>query len=212
MIDVLPGILETEFERVREKVTQVALVSKWIHIDFADGTLVPTQTPLDFAAYKALLSEFPDNHFEAHLIVATPEKYVQPLVDCGFRRLIAHVEAHDPRQFLAKAKYEEVEVGIALDGPSEVDQIEPFLEEVDFVLIACVEEGVSGQPFLPESIEKIKLIHENFPDLPIAAVGGINKESGKRVKEVGATRLISTSFLFSDPANLESNIEMLQEE
>lgn len=210
MIEIIPGILEKEWEGVEAKVRQAADVSAWVHIDFADHTMVENDTPLDFSKYKALIDSYPRVGFEAHLMVAAPEKYVKPLADSGFKRVIAHIESNDPRRFLDAAKYEEVEVGMALDGPSEVAEIEPFLEEVDFVLIAAIEEGFSGQKFMPEVIEKIKLIRQNFIDLPIEVVGGINDETAKLVIEAGATRLVSTSYIFKHPDGIAAAVESLK--
>jgi ribulose-phosphate 3-epimerase len=209
MIDVIPGILEKEWAGVEEKLRLVTGVVDWAHIDFADNTLVPNTTCLDFAKFAPYAKQF---SLEAHLMVSTPEKYIQPLADAGFKRLIAHIEAHDPRIFLNKVKYEEVEVGIAIDGPTEFDAIEPFLEEADFVVVSMVESGFSGGVFLPECVEKIKSIHGYLPDLPIEATGGINSTTARLVTEAGATRLVSTSFLFKDPANIKGAIEHLKSE
>ncbi len=142
-------------------------------------------------------------------MVTSPEKYIKPAADAGFRRLIAHVEAHDPRLFLDAVKHEEVEVGIAIDGPTEFETVEPFLEEVDFVLVMMVEAGFSGAAFLPECLEKIKSIRRYLPHLPIEVSGGINDKTVRVVTEAGATRLVSTSFIFKDPANVAGAIERL---
>jgi ribulose-phosphate 3-epimerase len=143
-------------------------------------------------------------------MVANPEKYIKPLADAGFKRVIAHVEAHDPRIFLEQAKYEHIEVGIAIDGPTELEQVEPFLDQVDMVLVMTIEAGFSGQEFMIDTVEKIKTIHEHFPDLPIEVDGGINDKSGKIAAEAGATRLVSTSFLFKHPDGIATAIEQLK--
>lgn len=211
MTDIIPGVLEKEWSALEDKVRLAAIAASWIHIDFADNTMVASETPWDFDAYKTLISQYPDVLFEAHLIVANPDKYVKQLADSGFKRVIAHIESNDPRRFLDTAKYEEIEVGMALDGPSEVVEIEPFLEEVDFVLIAATEEGFSGQKFMPEVIEKIKLIRQNFADLPIEVVGGINEDTAKLVVEAGATRIVSMSYIFTHPDGVKAAIESLQD-
>lgn len=211
MAEVIPGILEKDWSALEGKVRQAAAASGWVHIDLADQTMVDVATPMDFAKYAELIVACPGVSFEAHLLTASPEKYVKPLADSGFKRIIAHVESNDPRRFLDAAKYEEVEVGMALDGPSEVVEIEPFLEEVDFVLIAAIEEGSSGQKFMPEVLEKIKLIRQNFADLPIEVVGGINEDTAKLVIEAGATRIVSTSYVFKHPDGVKAAIDALQD-
>ncbi len=207
MIEVIPGINEKDFEEIAHKVELVVPYVDWAHIDVSDNTLTTTQTSLDFHRFL----EFSENiSLEAHLMVAYPEKLVKPLVDAGFKRLIAHIEANDPRLFLDEAHFESVEVGFAIDASTDLDQIEPFLEEIDVVLVMTVEIGPSGQPFLPETVEKIRTIRENFPDLPVAVDGGINEQTGRIALEAGATRLISTSYIFKDPRQVKQQIEHLR--
>lgn len=203
-IDVIPGILEKEWTLIKERLDLVRGLVEWVQIDIADNTLVPNITVLEFSKLDPAFS------FEAHLMVANPEKYIKPLVDAGFKRLIAHVECQDPRLFLEQAKYENVEVGMAIDAATPIETIEPFLEEVDMVLVMTIEAGFSGQEFMSETVEKIKTIHENFPDLPIEVDGGINDKTAKFAKDAGATRLVSTSFLFKDPAQIADAIEQLR--
>ena len=216
MIDIIPGILEEDFEEIERRIGWVSPFVSWVQIDVADNTLVPNETCLDFSKFEALIhsqSSGQAKHnlsFEAHLMVAEPEKYIRPLADAGFKRLIAHVESHDPRRFLDEATYESVEAGIAIDGPTELEQVEPFLESVDVVLVMTIEAGFSGQALMPETIEKIKTIHENFPDLAIEVDGGINDKTAKLVKDAGATRLVSTSYLFRDPTHIADAIARLK--
>lgn len=210
MIDVIPGIHEKTWSDVVRDVGLVAPHVTWAHLDIVDGTLVPGETVTDFSKLSELCAQYPHLSFEAHLMVANPEKYLRQLVDGGVKRLIMHVESNDPRQFLELAKYEDVEVGIAVDGPTEVEQVEPFLEEVDFAVVMTAEAGSIGAAFLPEAVEKVKLIHQNFADLPIEVVGGITDKTAKAVKDAGATRLVATSFLFKDPQTITQAIELLK--
>lgn len=209
-IDVIPGVFESDLDLVEKKLLAVAPHVSWVHIDISDGTFSPKQTTTDIDTYAKLISTYPNCSFEAHLMVANPEKYIRTLVDAGFSRLIAHVECYDPRRFLDEARYDEVEVGLAIDGATEVEQIEPFLEEVDGVVVSTREMGDQDHVFLPEAVERIKLIHQNFPDLPITAVGGLNEEHAKTVKEAGATRLVVASYIFKSPGNEAEAIETLK--
>lgn len=215
MIDVIPGILEKDSAEIERLIALVAPYVSWVQIDVADNTLVPNETFLQFEEFEVLTKhsgrvDLSKLSFEAHLMVAEPEKYIRPLADAGFKRLIAHVESHDPRRFLDEATYESCEVGIAIDGPTELEQVEPFLESVDVVLVMTIEAGFSGQALMPETIEKIKKIHENFPDLAIEVDGGINDKTAKLVKDAGATRLVSTSYLFKDPTHIAAAIARLK--
>jgi ribulose-phosphate 3-epimerase len=207
MTDVIPGILEKEWEMIEERLRLVTGLVEWVQIDFADNTIVPNTTFLDFTKFTPFSKQL---SLEAHLIVASPEKYIKTAADAGFTRLIAHVEAHDPRIFFDQVKYEHVEAGIAIDGPTEFEALEPFLEEVDFVEVMMVEAGFSGAAFLPECVDKIKSIHNYLPDLPIEVSGGISEKTAQLLVEAGATRLVSSNFIFKDPANIAAAIERLK--
>lgn len=212
MIDIIPGVLEKEWDTIESKLRLVAPHVDWVQVDIADNTLVPNETLLDFSKFSPenLSPELRHLSFEAHLMVANPEKYIKPLADAGFKRIIAHVECIDPREFLEQAKYEDVEVALAIDGPSELESIEPFLDQIDMVLVMTIEAGFSGQEFMQDTVEKIKRIHENLPDLPIEVDGGINDKSAKVAKDAGATRLVSTSYLFKHPDGVATAIEQLK--
>lgn len=207
MRDVLPGIFEKDFVVIQDKIALASPEVNWLHIDVADQTLVQNESFRDFSLWKDMPKHI---SFEAHLMVVNPESYIKPLTDAGFKRLIAHVECQDPRRFLEMAQYEEVEVGLAIDGPSELDMLEPFLEEIDVALVMTIEAGFSGQPFLPETVEKIKTIHQNIPDIVIEVDGGINATTAKLCIESGAQRLVSTSFLFANKALFKEHLTELQ--
>lgn len=196
MLDVIPGIFEQDWNEFAKKVGEAAPYARWLHTDVLDGTMTEETTLTDFSRLSELKLTYPDALFEAHLMVINPEKYIKSLVDSGFERLIAHVEANDPRRFLEAAKFEEVEVGLALDGTTEIEQIEPYLDEAAFVVIMTAEAGGPDRPFLPEAVEKIKLVRQNFPDLPIEVLGGITDETVKPVRDAGATRVVSTHYIF----------------
>lgn len=211
MIEVLPapGTVKT-FEEFNKRILLVSPYASWIHVDIADNTLVPNETFRDFSVWGELPSHL---SYEAHLMVANPERYIRQLVDAGFKRLIAHVECEDPRRFLEEAQYEEVEVGLALDGPSPIEELEPFLDEIDVALLMGIEAGFSGQPFQEETIEKIKSLLHNYPETIIEVDGGVNDKTGKLLVDAGVRRLAVTSYLFqyNDPTLIKHAIDRLQQ-
>lgn len=209
-IDVIPAIIEQDWDSFCDRVAQAAPYASWIHVYVSDGSIGIERTLVDFSRLSELVDRYPNCSFEAHILAAYPEKFVRSLADFGFTRLIAHVESNDPRRFLDEVKFDDVEVGLALDGASEIELIEPFLEAVDFVVVMTKETGVTGDVFLPEGVEKVKLIRQNFPDLPIEVVGGINDVTVKSVIDAGATRIVSSEFIFKDPARVGEAVETLR--
>lgn len=213
MLEIVPGIgmsAKSQAEII-EKINLVAPYVSWVSLDIADGTLVPTKNVNSADELAEIIKKFPQLSFEAHIMVSNPERLVRSYAQAGFKRLVAQVECEDPRLFLSEAEYESVEVGLALDGPSEFEIIEPFLEKIDTVLIMTIEAGASGRDFLPETVEKIRLVHENFPDLPIEVDGGINNTTAKLVREAGASRAAVTSYLFNNPGEIADKIRELED-
>ena len=207
MAEVIPGINEKEFDQVTRKLELVIGSVDWVHIDIEDNTLVPLVTYNNPASFKMYSSRV---HLEAHLMVSDPLKYVPPFAEAGFKRLIAHVEGDTIREFIESAKEHEVEVGVALDGPSPIELVEPYLDQVDLVLVVTGNIGPSGTPFRQDTLPKIRAIHEEYKDLPIAVDIGINKETAPQVVDNGASRLISTSYLFKEPDLFHERLEELK--
>lgn len=208
MIEIIPGIQEDSFSKIEEKIRQVEPYVSWVQIDVCDKTLTDNESFRDPTPFKSLKSKL---NLEVHLMFTHPLGVVEAWVKAGFKRLIGHVEIQNPQEFIGKGKAQGVEIGLVLDGPTEVSKIVPFLSKIDQVTIMMYKAGRSGQKFQKENLEKIKFIHQNWPNLPIEVDGGINAETAKLVKEAGATRLISTSFLFwQNRENLGQAIEILK--
>ena len=98
---------------------------------------------------------------------------------------------------------------------SEIKLIESFLNEVDLVLIMSVEPGFGGQKFMPEVLEKTKILKELITqkdlNVDIEIDGGINFENCSKAKDAGANILVSGSTIFREnKGDLKKNIEILR--
>lgn len=211
MIDVTPAIFTDDEKVLVQQVKELAPHTPWIQLDLSDGTMVPAKSFFELDKLAQLVQLDKSLFFEAHLMVDNPAKYLKQLADSGFKRIIAQIECSDPRVFIDDAALESVEIGLALDGASEVDILEPFMEEIDLLVIMTIEAGSADSPFLPESVEKIKNIRHHFPDLAIAAEGNIDTRNAKLLSEAGVTRLVvSADTLLKDPASLAQTLAALQ--
>lgn len=212
MVDIIPGILENNIIEIERKITLISPYVDWVQIDIGDNTLFPCDTVHEAGKLAPVISKFTGfgKRFEAHLMVQKPIDYLKSFVNMGFSRIIAHVESDDPRDFLADARTHEAEAGLAIDADTPFEQLESFLEEVDFVLVMTGEAGGTGNMFQPETVEKIKTIHRNLPDLPIEVDVGITPETAKIVKDAGTTRIVTTSYIFQNEHDIAQRIEMLK--
>ncbi|MDO8582907.1 MAG: hypothetical protein Q7R51_00055 [bacterium] len=191
-MEIIPGILEKDWAEIERKINLVKPFVKVMHIDIIDGKFFPNTTFLDpapFAKYKDLF-------LELHMMVENPIQYLKPFADVGFKRFIGHIE-HMPDQveFVAQAQLLG-EVGLAVDGPTDLSAIKVGYEDLDEVLIMTIKAGASGQKFNPEYLRKIEILRQAQGDIKIGVDGGINDKTIIEAKNAGANRFISTSFIF----------------
>jgi ribulose-phosphate 3-epimerase len=192
MCNVIPGILEKNWNDVEAKIKLLFPFTKTLHIDIADGIATNNTTFLDprpFAKYK--------DHFflELHMMVEEPIKYLQPFADAGFKRFLGHVEKMSSQEeFVAEGQILG-EVGLALDGPTELSAIKVPYDDLDGMLFyTCGKMGFSGPPMLSERLEKVKAFRL-ASNLPIEVDGGVKDTTLSLAKEAGATRFVATSFI-----------------
>ena len=194
MLDVLPGILEQDFAKIQRKYNLVAPFVDFVHIDIVDGVLFDNTTFDDPEPFLKLKS--PPKK-ELHMMVERPQDIVDIWIEAGFDRLIGHIEGiQDATSFIDAVSLQSAEVGLALDIDTPVSVIKENIDIVDVVLLMAIETGFSGQEFDHRVLCKIREVREINDIVPIEIDGGINSETAELVAEAGATRVVSTSYVF----------------
>lgn len=192
--EIIPGVLEKTWEPIEKKLEIVKPFARRVHVDILDGKFADNTTFLDPRPFKKYSKDF---FFELHMMVDDPLQYVLPFADCGFKRFIGHIEKMpDIAAFIAQTQLVG-EVGLALDRETPLEKIPINLDDIDCLLVMTIKAGFSGQSFIPDTLEKVSSAHKKAPQLPIEVDGGITNETILRARERGATRFITTSFLFS---------------
>lgn len=208
MLEIVPAILEENWQEIEKKINLVKPFAKTIQIDVVDGKFAPYKTFLDprpFAKYSK------DYLLEVHLMVENPMTYLKPFAEAGFKRFIGHVESlsqlADQEEFVAQGQLLG-EIGLAIDVSTDINSVKVPLNDLDCLLIMLVKAGSSGQQFNLVSIEKIKQLRAKT-QINIEVDGGVNAESIVRSKDAGATVFSVNSFLFKN-GNPESQYEILK--
>lgn len=196
MIDVIPAILEIDTVEVIRKIHLVETLVPWVQIDIADGKLVPNTVLPDPTVFSGLVTPV---QRELHMMVTNPLTYLDSFVKVGFTRFYAHVEADDIEAFIEKANQYNVEVGLAIDGPTPIEKLRPYIDNIDAVLVMAIEAGFSGKPYREDTAQRIAAIHDWDIALPIAVDGAMNEENARKVVAAGATRICSNSYIFNAP-------------
>lgn len=195
MLDVLPGILEQDFAKIERKYKLVAPYVDYVHIDIVDGILFDNTTFDDPEPFKRLRT--PPKR-ELHMMVERPQDIANPWIEAGFERLIGHIEGiQDAESFIDAVSEQSGEVGLALDIDTPVSVIKEYVDIVDVVLLMAIETGFSGQEFDHRVLSKIHEVREINDIVAIEIDGGINYETAEAVAEAGATRVVSTSYIFN---------------
>jgi len=176
------GELESMLGLLRGKVDRVML-------DVMDGVFVLNRS-LDF---QFTLPE--DFEYEAHLMVVEPLKRIGGLAG-KVGSIILHVETlEDVRAAIECVKNLELKVILALNPETGVDKVEPYLGEVDGVLVMTVAPGRYGGRFLPETLVKCRRIRKMHGTIPIEVDGGMNPENSRAARKAGATIIASGSYI-----------------
>ena len=188
-----PGTENKDFSEIEKKISLVKPFAKTIHIDVVDGKFAPNKTfskPHPFERYSK------DFIFEVHLMVDEPINYLKPWADAGFQRFIGQVEKmSDQVEFVAQAQLLG-EVGLAIDKETPIDAIKVPFDDLDCLLVMTIQAGVSGQAFDESLLAKVKALHERTT-IPLEVDGGINDETIEVAAASGATRFVTTSYLFA---------------
>jgi ribulose-phosphate 3-epimerase len=192
---VVPSVLTKSYDELDKRVRILEQLTEVIQIDIMDGELVPNIS-LGVDEVGKVNSK---SKLEIHLMVKNPKAYIKPFADIGAFRAIFHIESDDdPLEVIDEIKKSNMEPGIAINPPTPLEKILPFLNLVDVVLVMGVNPGFQGQQFISETLDKVRAIKKIKPELIIELDGGVNPEIGPSLVEAGVDILNVGSYLFKD--------------
>ena len=197
---IAPSILSADFSKLGDEIKAVeAAGADWIHADVMDGHFVPNITigPLIVEAVKRVTA-LP---IDVHLMIENPDNYIPAFAEAGASYISVQVEAciHLNRT-VHLIKDCGAHAGAVLNPSTPVKSLEWILEYVDYVLIMGVNPGFGGQVFIPNSIDKIKVLHKQIRDRGLAVLievdGGVNENTIAEISSAGVDIFVAGSAVF----------------
>jgi len=212
-----PSILSADFANLQLALSQCDEGgAHWIHVDVMDNQFVPNLTigPPVVKSLRPNTKKFLD----VHMMVIDPEKLVEPFARAGADSITFHIEAtDDPQSVIDLIKATGAKVGISIKPATPLDEIEPYYDQIDLVLVMSVDPGFGGQGYLDgstERVEKVKqmLIEKCLQDRVLIEVdGGIKLHNAEEVVNAGADVLVAGSAIFGadDPVQTMKDFYLL---
>lgn len=200
-VRIAPSILSADFANFGDELKTVEESgADWIHVDVMDGHFVPNLTfgPPVIRSLKAH-SRLP---FDVHLMIETPERWLEAYKEAGADRITFHIEAclHSQR-YLCRLREMGLASGITLNPQTPLSSIEYVLDQCDQVLLMSVNPGFGGQKFIEPVLQKIvglrEMIDKRGLDTLIEVDGGISLQNAQRIVDAGADVLVMGSAFFA---------------
>lgn len=209
---VAPSILSADPLRLFEDLSRIEPYTDIIHIDIMDGHFVPNLT-FGPSLVKALKKEFAFE-LDVHLMVTDPEKAIPWFAEAGADWISFHIETQvHVHRYLNYLKERGIKAGVAINPITPVSWLEEAIKYLDFVLVLTVNPGYGGQPFIPESLEKIEKLarmrKQGGYDFLIEVDGGVCPENAGKLYSAGADILVAGNAVFNteDPVQAIKKIK-----
>jgi len=209
---ISPSVLSADFSKLGKQIASVGESGgEVLHLDVMDGHFVPNLTfgPLLVKAMRKMT----DMVLEAHLMISEPDKYIESFIKAGADIVLVHPSTcTSVDATLKRIKYLGAKAGLVVNPDENLSMVEPYLGEMDQLLIMSVVPGFGGQSFMPEVLSDLpewrQTLLEN--DVLIEIDGGINQSTIGSVRGMGISRFVAGSAVFNKHASPGENFSILQ--
>ena len=214
MLKIAPSILSADFTKLGDDINSV-VSADYLHFDVMDGVFVPNIS-IGLPVLKSVRKNT-DMTLDVHLMITSPARYTARFAKTGADIVVFHVEAETPENI--RSAIDEIhklgkKAGLSVKPGTPAEEIMPYIDTLDIVLVMTVEPGFGGQEFMTDMLPKIsqlrRVIESRELSCELEVDGGINPETAKLCVEAGADVLVAGSDIFGE-ANRAARIAELRE-
>ncbi len=210
-IQVLPSFLAADLGHLADELRRAeASGADAIHLDIMDPTFVPNMSfgpsIVDFCRRTC-----PNFYRNVHLMMNRPDLYLEAFAQAGAQTIQIHVEADcDLHTELRRIRAMGLKNAIVLNPETPVARLEPYLGEVDEILVMTVHPGFGGQKFIDDCLPKLTYLRARLPNVDLMVDGGVDAETTARAARAGANQFVAGSYLFKQ-TDMKAAVENLRE-
>ena len=216
-IRICPSILNADRQNLPSEIERIAQASDLLHLDVMDDIFVPNFTfSFDEAISIIRGSSIP---VDSHLMIADPDIQAPRYAEHGSASVTFHLEAaDDPKSLISNIASYGALVGIAIKPGTPFSAVEPFMSEIDMLLVMTVEPGFGGQKFMSDMMPKVAqarswISSHQLDDLWLQVDGGISLATISEATLSGADTFVAGSAVFNapEPAQMVRDIRAASE-
>ena len=213
MSKLSPSLLSANFYNLKDDIEILQYNNiEYLHLDVMDGVFV-NNISFGFPVINEIKKHNDNFIMDAHFMIINPEKYIDRAKEVGCDIFTFHFEAinnnSQVEDIVNQIRMSGMKVGISIKPNTKIEDIYPFLDKIDLVLVMSVEPGFGGQKFMEESLYKVKALKEykdkNNLVFLIEIDGGINADNIKKVKDAGCDLIVAGSAVFKNDINKNIN-------